>query len=168
MKLEIFFAGFQGGGRDQRGRWLGGGQHRGRRVGEECGPHVETVGRIERMTIMMIMIIVMMMMLQVWSSAISATLASKFLVTGGLLVLPGAQPATGATPGMMGYGMAKVGDDDDDDDTDDDDDDDDADDDDDVARLRCTSWWLASLPPGPGCPRRAAWRRSSPSPWTRP
>ena len=62
------------------------------------------------MTIMMIMIIVMMMMLQVWSSAISATLASKFLVTGGLLVLPGAQPATGATPGMMGYGMAKVGD----------------------------------------------------------
>jgi len=44
----------------------------------------------------------------VWSSAISATLASKFLVTGGLLVLPGAQPATGATPGMMGYGMAKA------------------------------------------------------------
>ena len=54
--------------------------------------------------------IIVMMMLQVWSSAISATLASKFLVTGGLLVLPGAQPATGATPGMMGYGMAKVGD----------------------------------------------------------
>ena len=52
VKLEIFFAGFQGGGRDQRGRWLGGGKHRGRRVGEECGPHVETVGRIERMTIM--------------------------------------------------------------------------------------------------------------------
>ena len=70
------------------------------------------------MTIMTIMIIVMMMMLQVWSSAISATLASKFLVTGGLLVLPGAQPATGATPGMMGYGMAKVGDSDDDDDDD--------------------------------------------------
>merc|ERR1711952_614879 len=109
----------------------------------------------------MIMIIVMMMMLQVWSSAISATLASKFLVTGGLLVLPGAQPATGATPGMMGYGMAKVGDDDDDDD-------DDGDADDDVVRLRCTSWWPASLPPGPGCPRTAAWRRSSPSPWTRP
>ena len=62
------------------------------------------------MTIKTIMIIVMMMLLQVWSSAISATLASKFLVTGGLLVLPGAQPATGATPGMMGYGMAKVGD----------------------------------------------------------
>ena len=52
-------------------------------------------------------------LLQVWSSAISATLASKFLVPGGLLVLPGAKPATGGTPGMMGYGMAKVGDGDD-------------------------------------------------------
>jgi len=44
----------------------------------------------------------------VWSSAIAATLASKFLCEGGLLVLPGAEPAVGGTPGMMGYGMAKA------------------------------------------------------------
>jgi len=44
----------------------------------------------------------------VWSSAISATLAAKFLAAGGLLVLPGARPAEGPTPGMMGYGMAKA------------------------------------------------------------
>ena len=108
---------------------------------------------------MMILMMMMLMitLLQVWSSAISATLASKFLVPGGLLVLPGAKPATGGTPGMMGYGMAKVGDGDHD-----------YGDDGDVTRLQCTSWWLASLPPGLGCPRRAAWRPSSPSRWTRP
>jgi len=44
----------------------------------------------------------------VWSSAISGSLATQHLVSGGLLVLPGAKPATGGTPGMMGYGMAKA------------------------------------------------------------
>ena len=44
----------------------------------------------------------------VWSSAISASLASKHLKEGGLLVLPGAKPCVGGTPGMMGYGMAKA------------------------------------------------------------
>lgn len=44
----------------------------------------------------------------VWSSTISARLASKHLKEGGCLVLPGAQPALGGTPGMMGYGMAKA------------------------------------------------------------
>jgi dihydropteridine reductase len=44
----------------------------------------------------------------VWSSSISAALAAKHLKSGGCLVLPGAQPALGGTPGMMGYGMAKA------------------------------------------------------------
>lgn len=44
----------------------------------------------------------------VWSSAISGTLAARFLTPGGLLVLPGAKPAVSGTPGMMGYGMAKA------------------------------------------------------------
>ncbi len=44
----------------------------------------------------------------VWSSAISASLASAHLTEGGLLVLPGARPAAGGTPGMIGYGMAKA------------------------------------------------------------
>jgi len=46
----------------------------------------------------------------VWSSAITARLAHKFLATGGLVVLPGAEPAQSAdgTPGMIGYGMAKA------------------------------------------------------------
>ncbi|XP_043232653.1 dihydropteridine reductase-like isoform X3 [Amphibalanus amphitrite] len=44
----------------------------------------------------------------VWSSAISAHLASRVLREGGLLQLTGAQPALGPTPGMMGYGMAKA------------------------------------------------------------
>jgi len=44
----------------------------------------------------------------VWSSSIAATLAAKHLEKGGLLVLPGAAPATAGTPGMMGYGMAKA------------------------------------------------------------
>jgi len=44
----------------------------------------------------------------VWSSTISAKLASKHLKEGGCLVLPGAQPALGGTPGMIGYGMAKA------------------------------------------------------------
>lgn len=44
----------------------------------------------------------------VWSSTISAHLASRVLREGGLLQLTGAKPALGPTPGMMGYGMAKA------------------------------------------------------------
>jgi len=44
----------------------------------------------------------------VWSSSIAATVASHHLKENGVLVLPGAQPATDGTPGMMGYGMAKA------------------------------------------------------------
>ena len=44
----------------------------------------------------------------VWSSAITARLASKHLKANGLVVLPGAQPALAGTAGMMGYGMAKA------------------------------------------------------------
>ena len=44
----------------------------------------------------------------VWSSTISAKLANKHLKTGGVLVLPGAEPALQGTPGMIGYGMAKA------------------------------------------------------------
>jgi len=44
----------------------------------------------------------------VWSSAIAGSLAARHLADGGLLVLPGAQPCLGGTPGMMGYGMAKA------------------------------------------------------------
>ena len=44
----------------------------------------------------------------VWSSSISASIAARHLKEGGLLVLPGAKPCIGGTPGMMGYGMAKA------------------------------------------------------------
>ncbi|XP_053952671.1 dihydropteridine reductase [Anastrepha ludens] len=44
----------------------------------------------------------------VWTSAISASVASKYLKEGGLLTLTGAQPALEGTPGMIGYGMAKA------------------------------------------------------------
>ncbi|GIY76220.1 hypothetical protein CDAR_401961 [Caerostris darwini] len=44
----------------------------------------------------------------VWTSLISAKLASKFLKTGGLLTLTGAKAALEETPGMIGYGMAKA------------------------------------------------------------
>lgn len=44
----------------------------------------------------------------VWSSTISAQAAATFLKEGGLLALPGAQPALNGTPGMMGYGLAKA------------------------------------------------------------
>ena len=44
----------------------------------------------------------------VWPAAISAGLATKHLREGGICVLPGAAPAVGGTPGMAGYGMAKV------------------------------------------------------------
>jgi len=44
----------------------------------------------------------------VWSSLVSAQIAAKFLKEGGLVVLSGAKPSLGGTPGMMGYGMAKA------------------------------------------------------------
>lgn len=44
----------------------------------------------------------------VWTSSIAASLAAKHLKEGGLLTLPGAQPALQGTAGMMGYGMAKA------------------------------------------------------------
>jgi dihydropteridine reductase len=44
----------------------------------------------------------------VWSSTIAAKIAAQFLKEGGLLSLPGAKPALGPTPGMIGYGMAKA------------------------------------------------------------
>ncbi|KAG7301654.1 hypothetical protein JYU34_014628 [Plutella xylostella] len=44
----------------------------------------------------------------VWSSTIAATLAAKYLNSGGLLALTGAKAALEGTPGMIGYGMAKA------------------------------------------------------------
>lgn len=44
----------------------------------------------------------------VWSSVISASVAAQFLKEGGILTLTGAKPALAATPGMIGYGMAKA------------------------------------------------------------
>ncbi|KAG8233392.1 hypothetical protein J437_LFUL013172 [Ladona fulva] len=44
----------------------------------------------------------------VWSAAIAASIAVKNLKEGGLVTLPGAKPALGPTPGMIGYGMAKA------------------------------------------------------------
>lgn len=43
-----------------------------------------------------------------WSSTIAAKLAAKYLREGGLLTLTGAQAALEGTPGMAGYGLAKV------------------------------------------------------------
>lgn len=43
----------------------------------------------------------------VWSSLISAEVAANYLKEGGLLSLTGAKAALDATPGMIGYGMAK-------------------------------------------------------------
>lgn len=45
----------------------------------------------------------------IWSSVISATIASHFLKPGGVLTLTGAKPALSATPNMIGYGLAKAG-----------------------------------------------------------
>ncbi|XP_070500009.1 dihydropteridine reductase [Chironomus tepperi] len=50
----------------------------------------------------------MMIKQSVWSSVISASVASQFLKEGGILTLTGAKPALSATPGMIGYGMAKA------------------------------------------------------------
>lgn len=44
----------------------------------------------------------------VWSSAISARLASQFLKSDGLLQLTGAAAGITGTPGMIGYGLAKA------------------------------------------------------------
>ncbi|PSN34556.1 Dihydropteridine reductase [Blattella germanica] len=44
----------------------------------------------------------------VWSSTIAASIAAQFLKDGGMISLPGAKPALGSTPGMIGYGMAKA------------------------------------------------------------
>uniref|UniRef100_A0A0K8S4A9 Dihydropteridine reductase n=3 Tax=Lygus hesperus TaxID=30085 RepID=A0A0K8S4A9_LYGHE len=44
----------------------------------------------------------------VWSSTITASIASKHLKPGGLVTLPGANAAQEGTPGMIGYGMAKA------------------------------------------------------------
>lgn len=44
----------------------------------------------------------------VWSSTIAARIASLHLLDGGTLVLIGASAALDATPGMIGYGMAKA------------------------------------------------------------
>ncbi|CAK1553026.1 unnamed protein product [Leptosia nina] len=44
----------------------------------------------------------------VWSSTIAATLAAKYLSAGGLIALTGAKAALEATPGMIGYGLAKA------------------------------------------------------------
>lgn len=43
----------------------------------------------------------------VWSSIISASVASKFLKENGVLTLTGAEAALNGTPKMIGYGMAK-------------------------------------------------------------
>jgi len=44
----------------------------------------------------------------VWTSSISASIAAHHLKEGGILTLPGAQPAVAGTAGMIGYGMAKA------------------------------------------------------------
>ncbi|XP_058253928.1 quinoid dihydropteridine reductase a isoform X2 [Hemibagrus wyckioides] len=44
----------------------------------------------------------------VWTSTISAYLASHHLKPGGLLTLTGAKASLSGTPGMVGYGMAKA------------------------------------------------------------
>ncbi|OWR51122.1 dihydropteridine reductase [Danaus plexippus] len=50
----------------------------------------------------------LMMRQSVWSSVISASLASKYLTPGGVLALTGAKAALEGTPGMIGYGVAKA------------------------------------------------------------
>lgn len=43
-----------------------------------------------------------------WTSVIAANVAETYLGEKGLVVLTGAVPALGGTPGMIGYGMAKA------------------------------------------------------------
>lgn len=50
----------------------------------------------------------LMLKQSVWSSVLASSIASKFLKPGGILVLTGAKAALGATPGMIGYGLAKA------------------------------------------------------------
>ncbi|KAK6177940.1 hypothetical protein SNE40_012801 [Patella caerulea] len=50
----------------------------------------------------------MMWKQSVWTSTIASSLAAKYLKDGGVLTLPGAQPALNGTGGMIGYGMAKA------------------------------------------------------------
>jgi len=45
---------------------------------------------------------------RVWTSAVAAQLATKYLKSDGLLQLTGAKAALEGTPGMIGYGMAKA------------------------------------------------------------
>ncbi|XP_075981290.1 dihydropteridine reductase [Anticarsia gemmatalis] len=44
----------------------------------------------------------------VWSSIIAATVATRFLMPGGVIALTGAKAALEGTPGMIGYGLAKA------------------------------------------------------------
>lgn len=50
----------------------------------------------------------MMIKQSLWSSVISASVASHHLREGGILTLTGAKPALAGTPGMIGYGAAKA------------------------------------------------------------
>jgi len=50
----------------------------------------------------------LMIQQSLWTSLIASNLAAKFLKDEGTLVLTGAQPALNATPGMIGYGIAKA------------------------------------------------------------
>ncbi|XP_046358508.2 dihydropteridine reductase-like [Haliotis rufescens] len=50
----------------------------------------------------------MMWKQSVWTSVLSSSLAAKYLKEGGVLTLPGAQPALEGTAGMIGYGLAKA------------------------------------------------------------
>ncbi|XP_071090378.1 dihydropteridine reductase-like [Haliotis cracherodii] len=50
----------------------------------------------------------MMWKQSVWTSVLSSSLAAKYLKEGGVLTLPGAQPALEGVPGMIGYGLAKA------------------------------------------------------------
>ncbi|KAF5395577.1 Quinoid dihydropteridine reductase a [Paragonimus heterotremus] len=45
----------------------------------------------------------LMLKKSVWTSCIASTVAASFLAPGGLLVLTGAEPALGATPGTSDY-----------------------------------------------------------------
>ncbi|XP_022707400.1 dihydropteridine reductase-like isoform X1 [Varroa jacobsoni] len=50
----------------------------------------------------------LMLKQSVWTSLIAASLSAKHLKQGGVCALTGAQASLSATPGMIGYGMAKA------------------------------------------------------------